>query len=161
MIIGHSERREIFKENNAMLSQKVDVCLANGLKPIFCCGEPLQIRENESQDQYVTTQITESLFHLENENLKNFVVAYEPIWAIGTGKTATAQQAQEMQAHIRKIFTDRYGKQIADSISILYGGSVKANNAAEIFKQPDVDGGLVGGACLVAPEFATIIKSLK
>ncbi len=89
------------------------------------------------------------------------MVAYEPIWAIGTGKTATAQQAQEMQAHIRRVFTDRYGKQIADSISILYGGSVKANNAAEIFKQPDVDGGLVGGACLVAPEFATIIRSLK
>lgn len=161
VIIGHSERREIFKENNAMLAQKVDICLANGLKPIFCCGEPLQIRENESQEQYVTTQIMESLFHLEGEKLKNFVVAYEPIWAIGTGKTATAQQAQEMQAHIRSVFAERYGKQVAESISILYGGSVKASNSAEIFKEPDVDGGLVGGACLVAAEFAIIIKNLK
>jgi triosephosphate isomerase (TIM) len=161
VIIGHSERREIFRETNAMLSEKVDICLANGLKPIFCCGEPLQIRENGTQEQYVTTQIMESLFHLENEKLKNFVVAYEPIWAIGTGKTATAQQAQEMQAHIRHVFADRYGKQIADSISILYGGSVKASNSKEIFKEPDVDGGLVGGACLIAPEFATIIRSLK
>ena len=116
-----------------MLSQKVDMCLDNGLKPIFCCGEPLQIRENGSQDQYVTTQIMESLFHLESENLKNFVVAYEPIWAIGTGKTATAQQAQEMQAHIRKVFADRYGRPLAEAFSILYGGSVKANNSKEIF----------------------------
>jgi triosephosphate isomerase len=161
VIIGHSERREIFHENNKMLSEKVDVCLANRLKPIFCCGEPLQIRENESHEQYVTSQIIESLFHLESEKLINFVVAYEPIWAIGTGKTATSQQAQEMQAHIRNIFTDRYGRALADSISILYGGSVKANNAKEIFKQPDVDGGLVGGACLIASEFATVIKSLK
>ena len=161
VIIGHSERREIFNEDNKMLSQKVDVCLANKLKPIFCCGESLQIRENESQDQYVTTQIKEGLFHLEGEKLVNFVVAYEPIWAIGTGKTATSQQAQEMQAHIRSVFADKYGKLLAESISILYGGSVKANNAKEIFEKPDVDGGLVGGASLVASEFAAIIKSLK
>ena len=161
VIIGHSERREIFNEDNKMLSQKVDVCLANRLKPIFCCGEPLHIRENESQEQYVTTQIKEGLFHLESEKLENFVVAYEPIWAIGTGKTATSQQAQEMQAHIRNVFADKYGKPLADSISILYGGSVKANNAKEIFEKPDVDGGLVGGASLVASEFAAIIKSLK
>ncbi|MEO8763154.1 MAG: triose-phosphate isomerase [Ginsengibacter sp.] len=161
VIIGHSERREFFHEDNEMLSQKVDVSLANGIKPIFCCGEPLQIREAESQNQYVAKQIVEGLFHLESERLKNFVVAYEPIWAIGTGKTASAQQAQDMQAHIRSVFAERYGKAIADSISILYGGSVKANNSKEIFQQPDVDGGLVGGACLVAPEFAAIIKSLK
>src|SRR5450432_552559 len=161
VIIGHSERREIFKEDNTMLSQKVDVCLANGLQPIFCCGEPLHVRENESQDQYVTTQIMEGLFHLESEKLENFVVAYEPIWAIGTGKTATSQQAQEMQAHIRGVFADKYGKPLAESISILYGGSVKASNAKEIFEKPDVDGGLVGGASLVVSEFASIIKSLK
>ena len=161
VIIGHSERREIFNEDNKMLSKKTDACLANGLKPIFCCGEPLHIRENETQDQYVTTQIIEGLFHLESEKLENFVVAYEPIWAIGTGKTATAQQAQDMQAHIRRVFADKYGKPLAESISILYGGSVKANNAREIFEKPDVDGGLVGGASLIASEFATIIKSLK
>jgi triosephosphate isomerase (TIM) len=161
VIIGHSERREIFREDNKMLSQKVDICLNNGVKPIFCCGEPLQIREKETQDEYVETQIHESLFHLESDQLENFVVAYEPIWAIGTGKTASAQQAQDMQAHIRNIFKEKYGSKIADSISILYGGSVKANNAKEIFEKPDVDGGLVGGASLIVAEFATIIKSLK
>ncbi|KAA9036636.1 triose-phosphate isomerase [Ginsengibacter hankyongi] len=161
VIIGHSERREIFGEDNKMLSQKVDICLTNNLKPIFCCGEPLQIRENETQNEYVEKQIRESLFHLESAQLENFVVAYEPIWAIGTGKTASSQQAQEMQAHIRNIFKEKYGGAIAASISILYGGSVKANNAKEIFEKPDVDGGLVGGASLVVAEFATIIKSLK
>ena len=161
VIIGHSERREIFGEDNKMLSQKTDACLSNNLKPIFCCGEPLQIRESETQNEYVETQIRESLFHLEGDKLKNFVVAYEPIWAIGTGKTASAEQAQDMQAHIRSIFREKYGAEIADSISILYGGSVKANNAKEIFEKPDVDGGLVGGASLIVAEFAAIIKSLK
>lgn len=161
VIIGHSERREIFGEDNKMLSQKTDACLNNGLKPIFCCGEPLQIRENETQNEYVATQIREGLFHLDSEKLENFVVAYEPIWAIGTGKTATAQQAQEMHAYIRSIFAEKYGNRVAESISILYGGSVKANNAKEIFEKPDVDGGLVGGASLVLAEFSVIIKSLK
>ncbi len=161
VIIGHSERREIFGEDNKMLAQKIDACLDNNLQPIFCCGEPLEIREKETQDKWVETQIRESLFHLGNEQLENFVVAYEPIWAIGTGKTASAQQAQEMQAHIRYIFNDKYGSAIAESISILYGGSVKANNAKEIFEKPDVDGGLVGGASLIVPEFVAIIKSLK
>ena len=161
VIIGHSERREIFKEDDKMLSQKVDICLVNGLKPIFCCGEPLHVRENGSQNEYVTKQIMEGLFHLEGEKLTNFVVAYEPIWAIGTGKTATSQQAQEMQAHIRGVFADKYGKPLAENISILYGGSVKASNAKEIFEKPDVDGGLVGGASLIAAEFVAIIKSLK
>lgn len=161
VIIGHSERREIFGEDNKMLSQKVDVCLSNNLKPIFCCGEPLQIRENETQNEYVATQIREGLFHLDSEKLENFVVAYEPIWAIGTGKTASAQQAQDMQAYIRNIFKEEYGDAVAESISILYGGSVKANNAKEIFEKPDVDGGLVGGASLIITEFSSIIKSLK
>jgi len=161
VIIGHSERREIFGEDNKMLAQKVDACLTNNLKPIFCCGEPLQIREAETQNEYVEIQIKEGLFHLHGAHLQNFVVAYEPIWAIGTGKTATSQQAQDMQAHIRRIFKEKYGNAIADSISILYGGSVKANNAKEIFEKPDVDGGLVGGASLIVADFTAIIKSLK
>lgn len=161
VIIGHSERREYFEEDNKMLAQKVDICFSNGLQPIFCCGEPLQIRESETQNEYVEQQIKESLFHLEPATLKNFVMAYEPIWAIGTGKTASAEQAQEMHAHIRSVFAQKYGNEIAESISILYGGSVKANNAHEIFEKPDVDGGLVGGASLNATEFETIIKSLK
>ncbi len=161
IIIGHSERREYFSEDFATLAQKVDVCLSNGLNPIFCCGEALPIRENNGQNEFVEKQITESLFHLEAEQLQNFVVAYEPIWAIGTGKTASADQAQEMHAHIRNVFAKKYGNEVADSISILYGGSVKANNAKEIFSKADVDGGLVGGASLNAKEFEVIIKSLK
>ena len=161
VIIGHSERREIFGEDNKMLAQKVDICMGNDLKPIFCCGEPLQIREAETQNEYVETQIKEGLFHLNETQLQNFVVAYEPIWAIGTGKTASSQQAQDMQAHIRGIFKAKYGTAVAESISILYGGSVKANNAKEIFEKPDVDGGLVGGASLIIADFTAIIKSLK
>ncbi len=161
VIIGHSERREYFSEDNKMLAQKVDICFSNGLKPIFCCGEPLEIREKETQNNYVENQIKESLFHLEFSALQNFVVAYEPIWAIGTGKTASAEQAQEMHLHIRNVFAQKYGNGVAGSISILYGGSVKANNAKEIFNKPDVDGGLVGGASLNAFEFAEIINSLK
>jgi triosephosphate isomerase len=161
VIIGHSERREIFGEDNKMLAQKVDVCLLNKLKPIFCCGEPLQIRESETQNEYVEKQIKESLFHLEADKLENFVVAYEPIWAIGTGRTASAEQAQEMHGYIRNVFAQKYGSSVADTISILYGGSVKANNAKEIFGKADVDGGLVGGASLVAADFVEIIKSLK
>ncbi|MEO8412714.1 MAG: triose-phosphate isomerase [Ginsengibacter sp.] len=161
VIVGHSERRGIFGENNELLSQKVTVCISNKLKPIFCCGEPLEIRETATQNDYVEKQIREGLFHLESNQLENFVVAYEPIWAIGTGKTASAEQAQEMHAHIRSIFAEKYGHTIAESISILYGGSVKANNAKEIFEKPDVDGGLVGGASLVLKEFTVIIQSLK
>lgn len=161
VIIGHSERREYFNEDNKMLSQKVDVCLKNNLKPIFCCGESLEIRESEKQDEFVENQLKESLFHLESSAIQNFVIAYEPIWAIGTGKTASAEQAQEMHAHIRSIVASKYGKEIAQTISILYGGSVKASNAKEIFGKPDVDGGLVGGASLNASEFAEIIGSLK
>lgn len=161
VIIGHSERREIFGEDNKMLAQKVDIALTNNLQPIFCCGEPLQIREAETQNEYVETQIKEGLFHLDGAQLQNFAVAYEPIWAIGTGKTASSQQAQDMQAHIRRIFKEKYGDAVAESISILYGGSVKANNAKEIFEKPDVDGGLIGGASLIVTDFTAIIKSLK
>ncbi len=161
VIIGHSERREYYNESNEMLKEKTDLCLEAGLKPIFCCGEPLNIREAATQNIFVETQLKESLFHLTPEQIKNFVIAYEPIWAIGTGKTATSQQAQDMHEHIRNVFAAKYGNDIAQTISILYGGSVKANNAVEIFGQPDVDGGLVGGASLVAAEFAAIINSLK
>ena len=161
VIIGHSERREYFKETNAELAEKVIICFEYGLKPIFCCGEALEIREQGSQNSYVENQLNESLFHLSPEQMTSFVIAYEPIWAIGTGKTATSEQAQEMHAHIRAVLTSKFGQEIADTVSILYGGSVKASNAKEIFGQPDVDGGLVGGASLVATDFATIIASLK
>ncbi len=161
VILGHSERREYFNESHAMLAAKINICIENGLKPIFCCGEPLAIREAETQNSYVETQLKESLFHLTAEQLTGFVIAYEPIWAIGTGKTASNDQAQEMHAHIRSVMANQYGAAVADSISILYGGSVKANNAKDIFGQPDVDGGLVGGASLVAADFAVIINSLK
>lgn len=161
VILGHSERREYFTESNAILAAKVDICFANGLKPIFCCGEPLEIREANTQNSFVETQLRESLFHLTAEQLTGFVIAYEPIWAIGTGKTASNEQAQEMHAHIRSVLANQYGAEVAETISILYGGSVKAGNAKDIFGQPDVDGGLVGGASLVAADFAAIINSLK
>ena len=161
VIIGHSERREYFNEDNSTLAQKVDVCLTNKLKPIFCCGESLEIRESGNQNEFVENQLKESLFHLESSAIENFVIAYEPIWAIGTGKTASAEQAQEMHAYIRSVLISQYGKDVSETISILYGGSVKANNAKEIFGKPDVDGGLIGGASLHASEFAEIIGSLK
>ncbi len=161
VIIGHSERREYFNEDHAVLAEKVNLCLAGGVKPIFCCGEPLSIREAGTQNVFTETQLRESLFHLSAEQLTGFVIAYEPIWAIGTGKTASSEQAQEMHAHIRSVFAGQYGATVADSISILYGGSVKAANATELFGKPDVDGGLVGGASLVAEEFTTIINSLQ
>lgn len=161
VILGHSERREYFNESHAMLAEKVNICFEYGLKPIFCCGEPLAIREAGNENVYVETQLKESLFHLSAAQLTGFVIAYEPIWAIGTGKTASSEQAQQMHAHIRAVMARQYGGDVADSISILYGGSVKAGNAKEIFGQPDVDGGLVGGASLVATEFAAIINSLK
>lgn len=161
VILGHSERREYFNESNSMLAEKVNICFEYGLKPIFCCGESLDIREAGTQNNFVETQLKESLFHLSAEQLTGFVIAYEPIWAIGTGKTASSDQAQEMHAHIRSVFAKQYGDTVANSISVLYGGSVKAANAKEIFGKPDVDGGLVGGASLVAAEFAAIINSLK
>ena len=161
VIIGHSERREYFDEDHQMIADKIDACLQADLKPIFCCGEPLSIREAETQDRFVEAQVKDSLFHLSAEELTDFVIAYEPVWAIGTGKTATSQQAQEMHAYIRNVMQEKYGTDVAESISILYGGSVKASNAKEIFSEKDVDGGLVGGASLNVEEFSAIIKALK
>jgi triosephosphate isomerase len=161
VILGHSERREYFNESNQMLAEKLDLALEYGLTPIFCCGEALDIREAGTQNEYVAVQLKESLYHLSAEQLEKIVIAYEPIWAIGTGKTATSEQAQEMHAHLRKELAAQYGEAVANNIPILYGGSVKANNAVEIFGQPDVDGGLVGGASLVAKDFAAIIDGLK
>jgi len=160
-VVGHSERREYFNETNAMLAEKVNLCLAHHMTPLFCCGEPLSIREAGTQNDYVEQQLKESLFHLAADKVKDIVIAYEPIWAIGTGKTATTEQAQEMHAYLREVLAKQYGKEVADQVSILYGGSVKAGNAKELFSCPDVDGGLVGGASLVADDFITIIKSLK
>jgi triosephosphate isomerase len=161
VVIGHSERREYFNESNELLAQKVNICLENKTTPLFCCGEPLEIRESATQNEYVAKQLADSLFHLNANSIKHVVIAYEPIWAIGTGKTASSDQAQEMHAFIRSHIASKYGATIADSISILYGGSVKSANAIEIFSQPDVDGGLVGGASLIADEFVAIINALK
>lgn len=161
VIIGHSERREYFNENHETLAEKINLCFAHNLKPIFCCGESLAIREEAGQNSFVSMQLRESLFHLDESKVKGMIIAYEPIWAIGTGQTATSEQAQEMHAHIRHIMADQYGEDIANTISILYGGSVKGSNAEELFGKPDVDGGLVGGASLKADEFAQIIKALK
>jgi triosephosphate isomerase (TIM) len=161
IVIGHSERREYFLETNKTLADKLNICIQNDITPIFCCGEALSIREKNEQNDYVQKQLEESLFHLDGEKILRVVIAYEPIWAIGTGKTASTQQAQEMHNHLRSLLANKYGSEIADQISILYGGSVKANNASELFACPDVDGGLVGGASLVAPDFIQIIKALK
>jgi triosephosphate isomerase len=160
-VIGHSERREYFAESNKMLADKVDQCLKNFLTPIFCCGEALSVREKEAQNVHVENQLRESLFHLDAQSIVNVVIAYEPIWAIGTGKTASTEQAQEMHQHIRSVLSAQYGEEVAQEVSILYGGSVKANNAGELFRSPDVDGGLVGGASLVASDFIKIIQALK
>lgn len=160
-IIGHSERREYFFENSQVLADKVNRCLENNITPIFCCGESLAIRETGRENEFVQSQLRESLFHLAEEIIKKIIIAYEPIWAIGTGKTATTGQAQGMHAHLRSTLANHYGKDVAESISILYGGSVKANNAKELFRCPDIDGGLVGGASLVAADFIQIIHSLK
>ena len=159
VIIGHSERREYFNETNEQLAKKVDLALEDELKPIFCCGEPLEIREDGSFFDYVCNQLTESLFHLTRVQISKLVIAYEPIWAIGTGKTASAQQAQDMHSEIRKHLASQYGEETADSISILYGGSCKPDNAQELFSNKDVDGGLIGGASLKSRDFVDIIKS--
>ena len=158
VLIGHSERREYFAESNEQLAVKVDAALANGITPIFCCGESLQLREGGEFLAYVADQLTASLFHLSAEEFGKVVIAYEPIWAIGTGLTASAEQAQEMHAFIRKIVGDKYGKDVAENVSILYGGSVKPSNAQEIFSKPDVDGGLIGGAALKADDFLAIVN---
>lgn len=160
-IIGHSERREYFGETNEILAQKTDLCLEHSITPLFCCGEPLSIREAGTQNEFVETQLKESLFHLSDKDIRRLVIAYEPIWAIGTGKTATTEEAQEMHTHLRSVLARQYGESVAADISILYGGSVKAGNAGELFACPDVDGGLVGGASLVASDFIKIIEALQ
>ncbi|MEY4051451.1 MAG: triose-phosphate isomerase [Chitinophagia bacterium] len=161
IIVGHSERREYFAESDSLLAEKVNAILAIHSTPIFCCGEPLAIREASTQNAFVETQLKNSLFHLSAEDIVKVVIAYEPIWAIGTGKTATSAQAQDIHAYIRSCFASKYGQAVANEITILYGGSVKASNAKELFSQTDVDGGLVGGASLVATEFTAIINALS
>lgn len=159
VILGHSERREYHQETNAQLATRVDVALEAGITPIFCCGESLEIREAETHVDFVTNQLKESLFHLDAASFQKVVIAYEPIWAIGTGVTASSAQAQEMHKAIRDFFAGQYGQEVADEISILYGGSAKPGNAPELFAQPDVDGGLIGGASLKARDFVEITKS--
>jgi triosephosphate isomerase len=160
VIIGHSERRQYFGENGVLLAKKVDRALANGLTPIFCNGEPLEIREKGTHEALVKQQTEEALFHLSAADIQKVVIAYEPVWAIGTGKTATSQQAQDMHAVIRGHIAAKYGKEVAEGISILYGGSVKPDNARELFSCKDVDGGLVGGASRKARDFVDIIKGV-
>ena len=159
VILGHSERREYHRETNEQLAAKVNIALEVGLQPIFCCGESLGIRESGAHEDFVTNQLKESLFHLKEGEIQQVVIAYEPIWAIGTGKTATAAQAQEMHKTIRNFLAAKYGQEVADNIPILYGGSAKPGNAPELFAQPDVDGGLIGGASLKSRDFVDIIKS--
>ncbi len=160
VVIGHSERREYFYENNEQLAQKVDTALANGLQVIFCCGESLEIRKSGDHVAYVSDQIREGLFHLTDEQWSSIIVAYEPIWAIGTGETASPEQAQEMHAALRGMIVSEKSESIADNLSILYGGSVKPANASDIFTGADVDGALVGGASLNADGFKEIMEAL-
>ena len=160
VILGHSERRQYFGENNEQLLAKTRQALKNGLKPIFCVGEVLEERENGTYNDVVKGQV-EALFDHDAEDFGKIVVAYEPVWAIGTGKTATADQAQDMHAHTRSVIADKYGKDVADNTSILYGGSCKPGNAKELFAKPDVDGGLIGGAALDAESFMGIIEAFN
>lgn len=159
VLIGHSERRMHFGEDSAFLKEKVDAALHHGLKIIFCCGEPLSIREMNGQDYFVEQQLIESLFHLSNSAMEQIVIAYEPIWAIGTGKTATTEQAESMHQSIRQFIEKQYGKNTAEKISILYGGSCNPSNASELFACANVDGGLIGGAALKAEDFLQIANS--
>lgn len=161
VIIGHSERREYFSETDAMLAKKVIAVLENGLRPIFCCGEKLETREAGDHEALVQEQVEKGLFHLDSEAFSKVVIAYEPVWAIGTGKTATSAQAQEMHHFIRSLISEKYGAETAESTTILYGGSCKPDNAAELFSQPDVDGGLIGGASLKAADFIAIVQAFN
>lgn len=159
VILGHSERRTIFKETDELINEKLKKAISSGLKPIFCVGETLNERENGTTEKVVETQIREGLSGLSEANLSDLIIAYEPVWAIGTGKTATPEQAQEVHKFIRKLLTDSFSAELAENTIIQYGGSVKPDNAAELFTQPDIDGGLIGGASLKADSFAAIIKS--
>lgn len=159
VIIGHSERRLYFNETNEQLAKKVNAVLAEGLQPIYCCGEPLEVREANKHFELVAQQIKEGLFHLSKDDFSKVVIAYEPVWAIGTGKVASDEQAQEIHAYIRKLITEKYDAATAANTTIQYGGSMKPSNAKGLMSQPDVDGGLIGGASLIAADFVGIIKS--
>ena len=159
VILGHSERRQYYGETSEILKEKVKLALAENLVPIFCIGEVLEQRENGTYNDVVTAQIEEALFDLTAEEFGKIVLAYEPVWAIGTGKTATAEQAEDMHAHIRSVIAGKYGEEVANNTSILYGGSCKPSNAAEIFAKPNVDGGLIGGAALKAADFMGIVTA--
>lgn len=159
VILGHSERRAYFNETDEALAKKVDSALENEMRVIFCFGEELSDRKAGNEETVVENQIKNALFHLGADAFKNIVLAYEPVWAIGTGETASPEQAQDMHAFIRKTLAEKYGNDVAESVSILYGGSVKPNNAKEIFSKPDVDGGLIGGASLKAEDFFAIVNA--
>jgi len=159
VIVGHSERRAFNAETNSLLAEKVDAVLSQNLKVIYCFGETLEERKSNVHFDLVRTQITEGIFHLTAEQMTKVVLAYEPVWAIGTGETASSEQAQEMHAHIRQVITSKYGSEVAQNTSILYGGSCKPSNATDLFSQTDVDGGLIGGASLKATDFVSIIKA--
>ncbi len=159
VIIGHSERRSLFHEDSPMLAKKVNRAIADNLRPIFCCGEVLEERNAGRHQEIVGNQLKEGLFHLDLRDFERVIIAYEPVWAIGTGVTASPEQAQEMHHLIRGVVRSKYGEKAADMLTILYGGSCKASNARELFAQPDVDGGLIGGASLNAKEFFEIANS--
>lgn len=161
VIIGHSERRGYYNETPEILREKVLLALENGLKVIFCIGESLEEREANKQNEVVKAELEGSVFNLSEEDFRKVIIAYEPIWAIGTGKTATSDQAEEIHAYIRSIIAERYGKEVAEDTTILYGGSCKASNAPELFAKPDIDGGLIGGASLKAADFKGIIDAWK
>ena len=161
VILGHSERRQYYNETPEILKEKVRLALDNGLKVIFCCGETLEEREAEKQNAIVKAELENSVFNLSSTDWENIILAYEPIWAIGTGKTATSDQAEEMLAYIRSIVAEKYGREAADDTTILYGGSCNSGNAAELFSKPDIDGGLIGGASLKTSDFKAIIDSWK
>lgn len=161
VIIGHSERRGIYGETPEILKEKVKLALANNLKVIFCIGESLEEREAGKQNEVVKAELEGSVFGLTAEEFSNLIIAYEPIWAIGTGKTATSDQAEEIHAYVRSLIADKYGKEMAENTSILYGGSCKPGNAPELFAKEDIDGGLIGGASLKAADFKGIIDAWK
>jgi triosephosphate isomerase len=160
VILGHSERRAYFNETDTDLAKKVTQAMKHAMKVVFCFGEELQDRKANKEEEVVGEQLKNGLFHLEASDFENIVLAYEPVWAIGTGETASPEQAQDMHAFIRKTIASKYGNEVADSVSILYGGSVKPSNAQEIFSKPDVDGGLIGGASLKAEDFFGIVNAI-
>ena len=159
VILGHSERREYYNETPEILKEKVDLALANGLKIIFCCGESLELRNAGTYEEFIKAELKDSLFHLSAEEFSNIVIAYEPIWAIGTGVTATSDQAEEVHAFIRSFLAEKYGETVANDTTILYGGSCKPSNAPELFAKPNIDGGLIGGASLKAADFMGIVTA--